>query len=73
LIESQPKVRLQVKDSEGWFGPKFPEHVDELSFQIPGIIKDVPRLKRLFDLFAAVLEQLCDIGSATRQGPPLAL
>jgi hypothetical protein len=24
LILAHPKIRLTVKDSEGWFGPKFP-------------------------------------------------
>src|SRR4051812_43211162 len=60
-IQDQPKIRLQVKDSEGWFGPKFPEGVDELHFQAVGVIKDVDRLKALFDLFAAVLDRLCRI------------
>ena len=32
MIQDQPKIRLEVKDSEGWFGPKFPEDVDELAF-----------------------------------------
>ena len=54
---------------EGWFGPKFPEDVDELHFQVVGVIKDVERLKALFDLFAAVLDQLCRIGSAYKQEP----
>jgi len=69
MIQSQPKIRLQVKDSEGWFGPRFPENVDELYFQVEGVIKDVERLKALFDLFAAVLEQLCRIGSAYKYEP----
>ena len=67
MIQDQPKIRLEVKDSEGWFGPKFPEDVDELHFQVVGVIKDVDRLKSLFDLFAAVLDQLCRIGSAYKQ------
>ena len=67
MILAQPKIRLEVKDSEGWFGPKFPENVDELHFQVLGVIKDVERLKALFDLFAAVLDQLCRIGSAYKQ------
>ena len=62
-----------MKDSEGWFGPKFPEDVDELSFQDLGVIKDVERLKALFDLFAAVLDQLCRIGSAYKQEPGVTL
>ncbi len=67
MIEDQPQIRLEVKDSEGWFGPKFPEDVDELHFQVIGVIKDVERLKALFDLFASVLDQLCWIGSAYKR------
>src|SRR3954453_20346655 len=67
MIQAQPKIRLEVKDSEGWFGPKFPEDVDELHFQVVGVVKDVNRLRSLFDLFAAVLDQLCRIGSAYKQ------
>src|SRR5208337_2335272 len=73
MIQDQPEIRLEVKDSEGWFGPKFPEDVDELYFQVDGEIKDVERLKALFDLFAAVLDQLCRIGSAYKQEPGITL
>jgi hypothetical protein len=73
MILAQPKIRLEVKDSEGWFGPKFPEGVDELHFQVLGVIKDVDRLKSLFDLFGAVLNQLCKIGSAYKQEPGVEL
>ena len=73
LIQAQPKIRLEVKDSEGWFGPEFPEDVDELHFQVVGVIKDVERLKALFDLFAAVLDRLCRIGSAYKQEPGVEL
>jgi hypothetical protein len=69
MIQAQPKIRLDVKDSEGWFGPKFPENVDELHFQVVGVIKDVERLKALFDLFATVLDQLCRMGSAYKREP----
>jgi hypothetical protein len=73
MIHAQPKFRLDVKDSEGWFGPTFPEDVDELRFQVVGVIKDLDRLKSLFDLFAAVLDQLCRIGSASKQEPGVML
>lgn len=73
MIQAQPKIRLDVKDSEGWFGPSFPEDVDELRFQVVGVIKDVDRLKSVFDLFAAVLDQLCRIGSASKQEPGVTL
>jgi hypothetical protein len=73
MIQTQPKIRLDVKDSEGWFGPKFPEDVDELHFQVAGVIKDPERLKSLFDLFATVLDQMCRIGSAYKREPGVTL
>ncbi len=73
LALAQPRLRLCVKDDEGWFGAQFPEGVDELHFQAGGVIKDVDRLKGLFDLFAAVLERLCRIGSAPRKDPGVVL
>jgi hypothetical protein len=73
VIQAQPKIYLQVKDSEGWFGPKFPENVDELHFQVVGVVKDIDQLKALFDLFSAILDQLCRIGSAYREEPGVEL
>jgi len=73
MIQAQPKLRLTVKDSEGWFGPRFPEDVDELHFQVTGVLKDVERLKALFDLFATVLDQLWRLGLATKQEPGVEL
>ena len=73
LALAQPKIRLTVRDSEGWFGPSFPDDVDELHFQVVGVIKEVERLKALFDLFAAVLDRLCRIGSAYKQEPGVSL
>ncbi|MBI1853544.1 MAG: DUF3137 domain-containing protein [Planctomycetes bacterium] len=69
LLRAQPAVHFQVKDDEGWFGPQFPEGVDELHFQIHGIVKDVNRLKGMFDLFAETLHQLCVMGSAYEKDP----
>ena len=66
-------TKLEVKDNEGWFGPKFPEDVDELRFQVVGVIKDVEQLKALFELFSTVLEQLCKIGSAYKEVPEISL
>jgi hypothetical protein len=70
LIQAQSKIRLEVKDSEGWL---FPEDVDELHFEVVGVIKEVERLKALFDLFATVLDELCRIGSAYKQEPGVEL
>ena len=73
MILAQPTIRLEVKDSEGWFGPKFPDDVDELHFQVVGVIKDRERLRALFELFAAMLDELCRIGSAYKREPGVEL
>lgn len=69
LLLRQPGVLLKVVDDEGLFGEPFPEGVDELYFQVVGVIKDIDRLKALFDLFAETLSTLCTIGSAY-EAPP---
>ncbi len=73
LIELQPQISFEVKDDEGWFGKEFPYGVDELYFQVTGVIKDVERLKTLYYLFAEVLGQLCMIGSAYEKNPHIEL
>jgi hypothetical protein len=69
LISAQPQIKLSVQDDEGWFGPEFPDGVDELVFSVGGVIKDPDRLKLLFELFGETLDQLCRIGSAYEGGP----
>jgi hypothetical protein len=73
LIEEQPKIRLELRDDEGFFRKHYPEGVDALYFQVHGVIKDVERLKKLFDLFTEVLEELYRIGTATEEKPEVAL
>ena len=73
LIAAQPKIHLTVKDNDGFWGADFPADTDELYFHVHGIIKDVERLKLLFELFAETLDQLCRIGSAYEEAPKLKL
>lgn len=73
LIQQQPSISLEVKDDEGWFGADFPEGVDELCFQVVGVITDVKRLKSLYELFAETLNHLCLIGSAYENDPQIEL
>ncbi|MFL6194660.1 MAG: DUF3137 domain-containing protein [Thermoanaerobaculia bacterium] len=73
LLTEQPQLHLEVKDDEGVFRAHFPEGVDELLFQVVGVIRDVERLKRLFDLFAALLDELYRMGSAGEENPGVAL
>ena len=73
LIQAQPSILLSVHDDEGWSGPSFPKNVDELYFQVTRVIKDIERLKSLFDLFTETLNQLCHIGSASEENPNVVL
>jgi hypothetical protein len=73
LISAQKDINFSVKDDEGWFGPTFPDGVDELQFIVVGLIKDVERLKRLYELFAETLDELCRIGSAYQSDPGVTL
>jgi hypothetical protein len=40
---------------------------------VVGVIKDVERLKALFELFSETLDQLCRIGSAYERAPDVKL
>jgi len=60
LIESQPRIRLEIKKSE-------------LYFLVVGVIKDIELLKGLFELFSEVLEELELIGSAGNEKPNVEL
>jgi hypothetical protein len=73
LVSGQKDIDFTVKDDEGWFGPTFPEGVDELAFLVVGVIKDVERLKHLYELFGETLDELCRIGSAYQSDPGLRL
>ena len=68
---AQTAVWLKVKDHAGWLGPKFPENVDMLIYEVIDIkpITDVASLQSLFGLIGATLEQLCRIGSAAQIDP----
>jgi len=72
LIAAQPDIHFEVKDDEGFFR-RFPEGVDELYFQVTGVMKDMDQLRGLFDLFAETLDQLCRIGSAYEKSPEIAI
>ena len=73
LMAAQPEIHLTVKDNDGYLGADFPADTDELYFHVHGTIKDVERLKLLFELFAETLDQLCRIGSAYEEAPKLKL
>lgn len=74
LIAAQPEIHFSVQDDDGNVWTKmFPAGVDELKFQVAGVIKDLERLKLLYELFAETLDELCRMGSATQQKPPITI
>ncbi len=73
LFQAQPRISLEVRDDEGWFGTQFPQGVDAMYFSTVGVIKDLALLRGLYELFAEALNQLCHIGSAYENDPGLTL
>jgi hypothetical protein len=75
LIIAQPDIRFSVVDDEQkfWGSSGFPQGVDELYFQVVGVIKDVERLKLLYELFSETLDELCRMGSAYEKAPDVKL
>jgi hypothetical protein len=75
LIQAQTSLWLKIKDHAGWFGPKFPENVDLLVYENIDVkpMTDIARLQSVFDLMGATLEQLCRIGSASRDDPGIVI
>jgi hypothetical protein len=74
-LQAQSSLWLKVKDRGGWFGPKFPENVDLLIYECIDVkpMTDVKRLQSLFELMGTTLQQLCRVGSATRNDPGIVL
>jgi hypothetical protein len=68
LIDAQPRIHFTVREASREFRDRVPAPADELCFEVPGVIKDLDRLKLLFDLFAETLDQLCRMGSAYEEG-----
>lgn len=71
LINAQPDIHFCVGDDTPrfWTDNGFPEGVDELYFRVVGVITDINRLKILFELFSATLDELCRMGSAYENSP----
>ena len=72
-LKADPEFWLEVRDDEGWFSTRFPEGVDELYFQIHGVVRDTARLKRFFEAFTEVLHQLWWIDGAAKDAPGVSL
>jgi hypothetical protein len=74
MLAAQPRIMFDIRDDDGGvFRARFPAGVDELRFLTLGIVKDIDRLKRLFDLFAETLHELCRLGCAADAPPGVTL
>jgi hypothetical protein len=69
MMPTQTKTRLLILPIGGWFQPRYPVGVDELQLQVVGKIRDIDQLREMFELFVAVLDRLCVIGTTCRQAP----
>lgn len=69
LIFLQPKIRMEIRHEAEAFKPKFPKGVYELNFRQSGTIKDLDQLHDLYDLFAEMMDHLCEIGTAYEDDP----
>ena len=73
LMGCKPVQRLEVRDHEGWFGPEFPEDVDELYLEAEGRITDLEAIADIYQIFAGALTRLCILGSAYEGDPKVDL
>ena len=70
LISYQPRIDLKIRpDEDKAFQPKFPPDINELYYQTFGVITDIPQLLDLYELFAQMLDHLCEIGTAYEDDP----
>lgn len=73
ILSCETLQRFEVRDHEGWFGPEFPEGIDELYVEAEGRITDVESLRKLYGVAALLLTHLCELGSAYESDPGLRL
>lgn len=67
LIRSQATIELQVKSRGGWLNRAKNKGSDELHFRVMGVIKDLQRLKLLFELYVEVLNGIHSLESASEK------
>lgn len=67
LIEAIPRIHLEIKDDEGYFGTYYSKTADVLYFQCLGVVKERETLLALYTLFCLLLDKLIDLNVATDQ------
>ncbi len=69
LIAWQANIELRNNVDDTWVSHPFHEGLSELYLEIPGIVKNPDQLKDIYELFAAILNHLCHLGSAYEDDP----
>lgn len=64
LLSYQAAGSLEIRLDKSWSHDPFSEGESELYFEVPVIVDNLQQLEDLYNLFAEVLDHLCDIGSA---------
>ncbi|MFH2007086.1 MAG: hypothetical protein ABI333_10915 [bacterium] len=65
LLQAEPHVRLLLHDDLGFWGEHYDKPTRDVSIELHGRIKDVERLKRLYDTLAEVMTGLCETRGET--------
>ena len=66
LILKRDRISLEIKDGEEWFSTNLVKGAYGIYFESVGVIKDIKTLRDLYLLFILLLEQLFQIGSASK-------
>ncbi len=64
LLATEKDLHVVVRDAGKAFSGEFPDGVDELVVEVPGRVDDGERLKRLYKLFALLLQGIGRFSSA---------
>lgn len=67
-FQSKPVLKINPENTVD-FQKAFPPNVNEVYFEVKGVIEDLDQLHDLYDLFSFTLEHLCHIGSAYEDDP----
>lgn len=68
LILALPTLRLSIEDDNSFYGPPFPEDMDQLELDTLGIIRDQGELEGMLQLIHIVLDKLVQMQIIREKG-----
>jgi hypothetical protein len=69
IIGWHVNIELHNRIDPSWVTHPEREGLSELYFEAPGAISNIQQMKDLYELFSAILNQLCHLGSAYEDDP----